>query len=269
VRLNLATGYPPQVAMRLVDGPRVWVQDPASGRVFSDEAVINIVLPFAASFLFMVATMSSSGYMLQVVADEKENRTMEIMLTSITPLQLISGKVLGLLAVALTQLAIYAATAIGGLVVAARYVPAIQEISPPWGYLGVMALFFFPSFGLIAAVMVAIGSAVTELQQGQQVAGLLNLVFMMPLLLLVLIFENPGGPVVVFLSLFPPTAFLTVSLRWGLGSVPLWQLLTAWTLLAGALAFMVWAAARIFRAGMLQYGQPLSFKGALAALRTS
>ncbi len=268
VRFNLAARYPPDVGQRLVEGPRIWVQDPASGRVFSDEAVINIVLPFAASILFMVATMSSSGYMLQVVADEKENRTMEIMLTSITPLQLISGKVLGLLAVALTQLAIYAATAVAGLAIANRYVPLLQSMSVPWGYLGVMALFFFPSFGLIAAVMVAIGSAVTEIQQGQQVAGLLNLVFMLPLLLLVMIFENPGGPLVVFLSLFPPTAFLTVSLRWGLGSVPAWQLVTAWVLLVSTLAFMVWAAARIFRAGMLQYGQPLNLKGALSALRT-
>jgi ABC-2 type transport system permease protein len=187
----------------------------------------------------------------------------------VTPGQLIGGKTAGLLAAALTQLAIYVIVVVVGLAVAAPYVKVLQYITVPWAYLGVMALFFFPSYGLNAAVMVAIGGAVTKVQEGQQVAGFLNLFFMAPVFLLTVIFENPAAPVVVFFTLFPTTAFMTISLRWGLGTVPLWQIGVSWITLIATTIFVVWAAARIFRARMLRYGQPLNLKAAVAAIRGS
>ncbi len=269
LRVNLVAAYPDAVADRLFAGPEIIVIDLASGREFSDSAIINVILPFVASFFFFIATMSASGFMLQVVADEKENRTMEIILTSLTPGQLIGGKTLGLLAASLTQLAIYLLTVVLGVAIASVYVPELQAVVIPWGYLGVVALVFFPSYALIAAIMVAIGSAVTELQQGQQLAGILNLLFMAPLILTFLFFENPNGPAVIFMSLFPTTAFMSISLRWGLGTVPLWQLGLSWVLLVSTTLLMIWAAARIFRVGMLRYGQPLNLKAAVEAVRNA
>lgn len=192
---------------------------------------------------------------------------MEVMVTSLTPEQLIGGKAFGLLAAALTQLGIYVAAAVIALIIAVPRVPALQEAVIPWTYLGLMALFFFPAYTLLSAIMIAIGSSVTELQQGQQVAGLLNLLFMLPIFLLILIFENPAHPVVVFFTLFPTTSFLTISLRWGLGTVPWWQIGISWASLVATAMLMLWAAARIFRVGMLRYGQPLNLKAALAAVR--
>jgi ABC-2 type transport system permease protein len=203
------------------------------------------------------------------VAGEKENRTIEVMVTSVTPVQLIGGKAAGLLAASLTQLAIYIVAAVVGLIVAAQYVPEIQQLEVPWLYLTIMGLFFLPTYALISAVMIAIGSAVTELQQGQQLAGLLNLVFLLPLLLLPLLFQDPGGPLMVFFTIFPTTSFMTIALRWGLGTVPLWQVGIGWVLLLGTTTFFVWAAARVFRVGMLRYGQPLSFRSVWAAVRGS
>jgi ABC-2 type transport system permease protein len=267
VRLNLVSSYPAAVQERLLLGPEISVEDVASGRAFSEDEIATIVLPIMASLFFMVATMSAGGYMLRVVADEKENRTMEMMVTSITPGQLIGGKALGLLAAALTQLSIYLIAALIGLLIVAARVPELQGVSVPWDYLAVMALFFFPAYALLAALMVAIGSAVTEFQQGQQIAAILNIVFLIPLFLLPFFLNDPAQPLVVLLTLFPPTAFMTVSLRWGLGTIPLWQLVLSWTLLSGTALFTIWAAARIFRAGMLRYGKPLSLNAALAAVR--
>jgi len=266
VRTNLVATYPDEIRKRLLEGPNITVHDIVSNRQFSESSIINVILPFVATFFFFIATMSASGYMLQVVASEKENRTMEIMITSVTPGQFIGGKTVGLLAAALTQLAVYILAAVVGLIVAAPHVEALQQVTVPWAYLGVMALFFFPAYALIAAVMVAIGAAVTKVQEGQQVAGILNLFFMAPLFLLMVIFENPAAPLVVFFTLFPTTAFMTISLRWGLGTVPLWQIGVSWILLVATTIFMVWAAARVFRAGMLRYGQPLNLKTALAAI---
>ncbi|MEJ2732830.1 MAG: ABC transporter permease [Anaerolineae bacterium] len=267
VRINLLAAMPEEMQNRLFDGPDITVHDVASNRDFSESSIINVILPFVATFFFFFATMSAAGYMLGVVAGEKENRTIEIMVTSVTPEQLIGGKTMGLLAAALTQLGIYVLAAVVGLAVAAPYVPELQRVIVPWGYLGMMALFFLPTYVLVSAVMVAIGGAVSEVQQGQQLAGLLNLVFMLPIFLLPILFENPGHPLMVFFTLFPTTSFLTVSLRWGFGTVPMWQIGLGWAFLVAATAFMVWAAARVFRAGMLHYGQPLNFKAALAAVR--
>jgi len=267
VRANLVARYPQGMQMRLLEGPDVTVHDIVSKREFSQRDIVNIILPFVASLFFFIATMSASGYMLQAVAAEKENRTMEVMITSVTPGQLIGGKTAGLLAAALTQLAIYVVAAVIGLMIASSRIEALQQLTVPWTYLGVMGLFFFPSYALIAALMVAIGSAVTKIQEAQQISGLLNLLFVLPMLLLVVILRNPGHPVSVFLSLFPTTAFLTISLRWGLGTVPLWQIGVGWISLVATTLFMVWAAARIFRAGMLRYGQPLRLKAAVAVLR--
>jgi len=115
--------------------------------------------------------------------------------------------------------------------------------------------------------MIAAGSAATNLHQGEQLAGILNLFFILPLFLTILIFENPGAPIVVFFTLFPTTAFMMISLRWGVSTIPFWQMGVSWVLLVGTAVFAIWAAAKIFRAGMLRYGQPLSLKGALAILR--
>ena len=267
VRHSLLAGQPEELQQRLFEGADITVHDVTSGREFSQSSIINIILPFAASFFFFFATMSAAGYMLGVVAGEKENRTIEIMVTSVTPGQLIGGKTLGLLGAALTQLGIYTLAIVIGLIVAAPYIPELQRVVVPWDYLGVMALFFLPTYALISAVMIAIGGAVTEVQQGQQLAGLLNFLYLAPMLLISLLFANPGHPVILFLTLFPTTSFLTVSLRWGLGTVPLWQLGVSWVVLVATAGFMVWAAARIFRVGMLRYGQPLSFKAALEAVR--
>ena len=269
VRINLVSAMPAEMQELLLGGPEITVYDLASNREFSEGSIVNVILPFVATFFFVFATMSGAGYMLGVVAGEKENRTIEVMVTSVTPGQLIGGKAAGLLAASLTQLAIYVVVAVIGVVVAAQYVPELQQLQVPWLYLTIMTLFFLPTYALISAVMIAVGAAVTELQQGQQLAGLLNLFFMLPLFLLVLLFKDPGGPLMVAFTIFPTTSFMTISLRWGLGTVPLWQVGVAWVLLVATTVFMIWAAARVFRAGMLRYGQPLNFKSALAAIRGS
>ena len=269
VRVNLLSGMTEEMQELLLEGPEITVYDLASNREFSEGSIVNVILPFVATFFFVFATMSGAGYMLGVVAGEKENRTIEVMVTSVTPGQLIGGKAVGLLAASLTQLAIYVVAAVIGVIVAAQYVPEFQQLQVPWLYLGIMVAFFLPTYALISAVMIAIGAAVTELQQGQQLAGLLNLLFMLPLFLIILLFKDPGGPLMVFFTIFPTTSFMTISLRWGLGTVPLWQVGVGWVLLVATTVFMLWAAARVFRAGMLRYGQPLNLKSAVAAIRGS
>ncbi len=269
VRINILEFLPWDVQQRLLEGANITVLDVTSNREFSESAVINIILPFIATFFFLFATMMAAGYLMAVVATEKENRTMEIVISSITPGQLIGGKAAGLLAGALTQLTIYVLAIIVAVRIALPYVAILQFIEVPWTYLGIMVLFFLPAYALVASIMIAIGGAVAESQQGQQVAGILNMLFLLPLFLMPLLFTNPGHPAIVFLTLFPTSSFLMVSLRWGFGTVPSWQLGLSWVILVGTTLLMLWIAVRIFRAGMLRYGQALTLKGVASSLRGS
>jgi len=91
--------------------------------------------------------------------------------------------------------------------------------------------------------------------------------FVLPYFVIMLFFVNPDGPLPVALTLFPPTSYIAITLRWGMGEVPLWQIVLSLVLLVGAALFAVWAAARVFRVGMLSYGQRLSLRAVVAAVR--
>jgi ABC-2 type transport system permease protein len=267
IRANLLNNAPVEAQLRLSEGTEVTTRSADGRREVRSDDFMSIVLPFVAAFLFVFAVIGSAGYLLQVVADEKENRTMEIMITSVTPLELIGGKALGLMAVTLSQITLWVITIVVSLIVGARYIEALQGVTVPWSLLLVVAIFFLPAYALVTGLMTAIGGAVTQVQQGQQIAGILNLLFLLPLFLIVLFLNDPNSPLLVALTLFPTTSFMTVTMRWGLTIIPAWQLVLGWLILVGTAALSVWAASRIFRAGMLHYGQPLNLQAMLSALR--
>jgi ABC-2 type transport system permease protein len=268
LRANLAAGLPADAQQRAIEGPSLTVRSADGRREMNSENWTAFVLPFVASFFFIMAVMASGGYLLQAVTTEKENRTMELLITSLTPEQLVSGKAVGLMAVSLTQIGIWALAIVVGLVVGAQYFAPLRQARVPWGMLGIAVLYFLPSYALVAGIMIAIGSAVTETQQGQQIAGLINLLFFAPVFFLVLVIASPDNPLLVFLSLFPTTAFLTITMRWSLAVVPLWQMILSWVLLVASAAGSLWASARVLRAGMLRYGQRLELRAMFRALRT-
>ncbi|MGD8753413.1 MAG: ABC transporter permease, partial [Anaerolineales bacterium] len=268
VRANLLKQGPNQIQSRIIEGSDLIVRSASGEREFREGVgFVAVLLPFVVTLFFVFAVMSSAGYFLQAVTDEKENRTMEIMITSISPEQLIAGKALGLMAVALTLVVIWVFTLVVSLLVAPRFIEELQGITLPWEVLVVFAAFFIPSFALIAGMMTAIGGTVTELQEGQQIAGFMNLLFTFPLFLSVIVFANPNSPVLIMLSFFPTTAFITLTMRWGFTIIPTWQLIVSWCLLTISAVLSIWAASKIFRLGMLRYGQRLNLKSALSALR--
>ncbi len=267
VRANLVSGFPESVALRSFDGAHLTVRSADGSREVGEFGFVATLLPYAAGLFFMLAVMSSAQYLMRAVADEKENRTMEVLVTSLTPEQLIGGKAAGLVCVALTRLFVWLLAIAIGLVVAAQFFEPLRELSVPWDFVLVSLVYFLPSFALMAGMMVAIGSTVTEAQEGQQVAGILNMLFTLPYFLVVLIFNNPDGPISIFLTLFPTTAYITITMRWGMTILPAWQLAASLLVLVGSALFALWAAARIFRVGMLSYGQRIRLRAIIAAVR--
>lgn len=262
LRAGLAARFPEDVRQRLTEGPKVMIRSLDGSKEFATENFVGLLLPFVAGALLILLNMASAGTLLQVVADEKENRTMEVLLTSLSPEQLIGGKITGLLAITVTQVAIWSAAIALAIWIGGQFMEPLRNTQVSAAFVLLTAAFFFPTFAMIAGVMTAIGGSVSDVSQGQQISGVINLIFMLPLMLSALIMFNPNSPLVVFLTLFPTTSFATIILRWGFAVIPAWQLILSWLLLAATAAFSVWGSARIFRLGMLRYGNSLDLRAA-------
>jgi ABC-2 type transport system permease protein len=254
------------VKTRLLEGTDLIIRSADGSREFDSRNIVSFFIPFIAAFLFIIAVMSASGYMLEAVTKEKENRTIEILATSLTPESLIGGKALGLMAVGLTQLGIWAVAGIFGILVLGQYYEQISSIQIPWSTLVVVGAFFLPAYALMSGMMTIIGSMVPDAKQGQQISGIINLFFTLPFFFIALIMAKPNHPIVIGLSFFPTTAFITITMRWAMTTIPTWQLIGSLIVLISFAILSIWLAARIFRYGMLRYGQRINLKQMLTTL---
>jgi len=266
LQINQIADLEPEIARRAVAGTNMivrWPGDtPEGGREFSSATILNTLLPLFMVIAFAILFMSSAGYLAQAVVEEKENRTMEILVTSVSPNQLMVGKVLGVIGVSLTQLAAWIAFGvlvihIGGDTLG---LDVFKNVQLDVGMMVQMAAIGIPTYVMLAGLTTAIGATLAESQEAQQVTALLMLPLMAPVYLLVVLVENPDGPLAIGMSLFPFTAMTTMSMRMVLMRIPLWQMIASIALLILSAAATLWLAGRVFRLGMLRYGQRVNLR---------
>jgi ABC-2 type transport system permease protein len=260
LRANLVAHQPAEIATRLLEGAAVVVRASQGNREMAANQILNIILPLAGGFLFILATNTSGSYLLQALVEEKENRTMEIIVTSVSPGQLMAGKIAGNMCVGLTSLLAWIVFGLLALLFAIRYLFQGQVIQFDLGFSILTLATLLPAFILVAAMMAAVGATATESREAQQVAGLFTLPLSVPFMLLSPILSNPNSPLSIGLSLFPLTAPVTLPLRAALTLVPVWQIATSLAILFLLSACSIWFAGRAFRLGMLRYGKRLSWK---------
>lgn len=268
LKAGLLRRMDPRTARRLQEGPQLSIEDIQEDSPGDAERIdwFKIAAPFAASFFLIMSVFTSGGYLMQAVVEEKENRTMEILATSLSPGQIMSGKILALMSAGLTQVAVWSAFPLLALALAGPVLPSLAGVSVDWKLIGLIALTTLPTFVLISALMAAIGASVANVREGQSFASLFSLVVVIPYMLLSVIMVNPGGAVSVALSLFPLTAALTLLLRMAFASVPGWQIALSTGLLVLSSAGSLWLAGRVFRLGLLRYGKRLGWRDLLAAV---
>ena len=260
MKVNLLANQPPDVAKRLLDGNQIITQSIDKNRQASQEQFINIMLPLFAGILFIVGMSTSSGYLMQAVVEEKENRTMEIMVTSVSPNQLMSGKVVADILVGVTQLLVWAAFIILALVIGKSFVPWLADISFSGEMIAIILAVMVPAFIMICGLMAAVGATVTEGSEGQQIMGLFTIPIWIPYLFIGAFIQNPNSPLAIAMSLFPLTAPMTITIRLSFTTIPAWQLIASITILVLSAIGAVWLAGRVFRLGMLRYGQRIHWK---------
>ncbi len=232
---HLLTQAPADAQKVLLDGVQLNYRSADDPREMPEEGFfVSVFLPFVIGFFFIIVVMSSGGYLLQAVTTEKENRMVEVMMTSVSPLQLIGGKALGLIGVALTQVGVWLVALLAALVWGSTQVAWLRDIQIPGTTIVLAALWFLPTYVILAGMMITVGSMVTETNQGQQISGFFNLLFALPFFFLVLVFTNPDSPILVGLTLFPTTSLMTIAMRWGVTLIPTWQLVLSYALLLAA-----------------------------------
>jgi ABC-2 type transport system permease protein len=267
LRASLLRDQPPQVTRRVLEGPQLAINTVQENRQVAERNWFKIAAPLAAGFFLIVSVFTSSGYLMQALVEEKENRTMEILATSVSPGQIMSAKILALICVGLTQVLVWSFFPLAGLGLARAALPFLQVVAIDWSMLGLIAVTALPTFVLISALMAAIGATVTEAREGQQVSTLVTLPVMVPFMLFSAILANPGSPLALAMTFFPLTSALTLLIRMAFSTVPSWQLYTSAAVLALSAVGSLWLAGRLFRVGMLRYGKRLGWRDVFTAMR--
>ncbi|MFQ5796387.1 MAG: ABC transporter permease [Candidatus Bipolaricaulia bacterium] len=263
MQINLLASQPAEIAQRAVADSDIIVRPPDGSREFSGGGPsLNQVLPAIIAFVFVLLTIFSSGYMMDAVTQEKANRTMEVLVTSISPNQLMGGKVLGIVAISFTQLTAWIAFAVLAIVIGgdALGVQWLQNPSLDPKTLLIMIAMFVPAYVIVAALMTTVGVTIVEAQEGQLIIGFYAvLLFMIPMLL-PRIAESPNGALSIGLTLFPLTALPAVGMRTIFMTVPVWQIAASVVIQILCALGALWLAGRAFRLGMLRYGQRLIWR---------
>ena len=240
------------VTVRSLDGRR---EVPSGGPSF--QLIMSMLIGFAFIFLLLM----NAGYLMKAVVEEKENRTMEVLMTSVSPVQLLGGKVLGIVAIGLTQLLAWVVVGVLAIVAAAGVgIAWFQGASLDWQSVLITVAIAVPAYVFAAALMTAIGAITTSTQESQATGAIFFILHVVPLYLAGLIINSPNAVLPTVFTFLPFTALLTVVLRNIFAAVPLWQVGAAIGLQVVYAILALWLAGRAFRIGMLQYGRRLNWR---------
>jgi ABC-2 type transport system permease protein len=264
---HLSTGADPDIVERLLNPVTLDLSLQDSGRTVGSEAAVTLfLLPLIFMMIFMLALQSASSYLMSGVVEEKSNRIMEVLITSLTPTQLLRGKILGLGILALIQVSIWVAASAIGLQLG-QGIPALAGVALQADVVAWAFVFFLFDFFLLGAVMAAIGAVVGSEQESRQISGLFSLVLVVPVFFLTSFITDPNGGVAIFFSLFPLTAPVAIILRLGLTAVPPEQILLSLAILVVTTVVAIWMGGRIFGWSLLMYGKRPSLRAIFRAAR--
>ncbi len=220
----------------------------------SSNPVAKMLVPGAFMFLLWISVFTAGQNLLTSTIEEKSSRVMEVLLSAVSPMQLMMGKVLGKGAVGLLILVLY--SAVGGGVLVALAMSHILE----WENLVYLIVYFLIAYFTIASLFAAVGAAVTEVAEAQSLIGPIMIILIIPMMLWMPILRNPNSTfaqVCSFVPLINP--FVMVLRISGSEPIPVWQIPASIVIGLVTVVVLIWAASKIFRIGVLMYGKPPNF----------
>ncbi len=238
----------------------------AQGQPSMSEAAAFIV-PYIFAVLIMMGTFFASGYLMVSVTQEKESRTVEILLSSAKPFPLLVGKVLASGALGLLQVVVYLATMWILAPRAATQITELAGLQVPTDLLVVAVIYFLGGYLMIGGVYAGVSAVAPKMQDAQQFVGFLVIPFVIPTVFIMQFISAPNDPLPVLLSIIPFTAPLGMVMREAATNVPLIEIVVSLVLLAVTAVGSIWFAGRLFRVNMLLAGQPPKLRDLIRLVR--
>lgn len=220
----------------------------------------DFLMVYIFTITFVLGIFLTNGYLMQSVIEEKENRLVEILITSVRPGDLLAGKILAMGILGMLQIAVW----IGAIVLAlqiAMTLPALQaltilaNIQIPTDMLPLMFIYFVLGYLFFAAVYGGIGALSNSMREGPQYAVIFTLPAVIPFYMFAIFLEQPNSTLPVILSMIPITAPISMMIRLSVTVVPAIEVAISLVLLGLAVAGSFWMAGRLFRVQTLLSGQ--------------
>jgi ABC-2 type transport system permease protein len=223
------------------------------------ESRINTGAAVAAGFsmvllLYMTVLFYGVAVMRSIV-EEKSSRVLEVILSSVTPKQLLAGKIIGVGAVGLTQISIWVSVAAVFLVPQAAASGFLQKAHISFLALAAFPVFFLMGYLLYATMYAALGAILNTEQEGQQMQIIIMLPLIIALSFVLFIIKDPNGAISTWVSMIPFVAPVLMYLRIVVQAPPAWQIALCVALLAGTIYGLLVLCTRIYRVGILMYGK--------------
>lgn len=252
LRANLTLDLPGSVAVALLtENPRLTVTVLDGNHTFSAEGAFFIFfLPLMFGFVLILTSVATSSFVMRGLVEEKTNRMIEVLITSVRPMELLLGKLLGLGALGLLQVSLFLTAAAFGLSAAQRS-DLLVGLSIPVDLTLLAVLYYLLAYFLMASIGIAIGAIAGTEKESQQLSGFFIMPLMLPYPLMLAFILNPNGDLPILLSLIPFTSPMAILMRAGLTAVPLWQIAFSVVGLIILNILILRVAARLFRWGVL------------------
>jgi ABC-2 type transport system permease protein len=256
---NMLAGKVPPETIYRIEAPLnlVTTRLTEAGEVATEQGGYgNVMIPFIFGLLLALSLQASTVYLVQGLGDEKESRLIEVLLSSVSPRQLLTGKVLGLGTAGLVQVAVWlaslplllslASSTIGGFFV---------TIQLPANFVVLGIVYFVLGYSLFAALSAGVGAISPSVREGQQLSMIYAMLVYVPLWLASFLFIFPDSPIWTVLTIFPVTAPIEVMLRLGVAGIATWELVISLAVMVICIILVMFLAVRAFRVYLLMYGK--------------
>ncbi len=274
-RRMAAEGVPPQALARVMAPVRIENRKPGSEEEEGSLAELNVVIGYLMTFLVYFSVVFFAQAVMRGVMEEKRDRIVEVLLSSVKPRSFINGKVLGIGAASLLQISVWvgfgAAALHWGPGIAAEHF-GVPELRLPPIHGSVMAafLFFFSTgFLLYAAMFAAAGAITTSDQEANQMQLPVTSPLLIAIFMVYAVIADADSTVAVAGTLIPFTAPVVIPFRAMMTDIPTTQYLLAGVLMIATVVGVMWAAAKIYHIGVLSTGKRPSMKELMRWLRTA
>jgi len=272
-----AVGVDPAVAMGAAVPVALETRKVADGKLTTESGASTFFLAYAMGIVLYMALVLYGTQVMTSVIEEKTNRIVEVLVSSLTPFQMMLGKVVGVGLVGLTQLAIWAAAFVvlqknqgrilgffgaAGAGGAASLLPTTDP-----RLLVVFLVFFVLGFLFYSSAYAAIGSMCNTAQEAQQLQSPIMVMTVAGWFSAFALLRDPTSTFAQVASLIPPLAPFVVPVRYSIAQIPMPELLLYLAVMVLGLLVMVWLTARVYRVGILMYGKRMSFATIMEIIR--